>query len=69
LKEAKHIYKEGADLLVVGTGQYGLVALSDEAAKYFERKKCKVKLRPTPEAVQVWNEAKGNVIGLFHVTC
>jgi hypothetical protein len=69
LNEAKHIYEKGADLLVVGTGQYGLVQLSDEAAKYFERRKCKVKLRPTPEAIQVWNEAKGDVIGLFHVTC
>jgi hypothetical protein len=69
LNEAKHIYEKGAELLIVGTGQYGLVQLSDEAAKYFERKKCRVKLRLTPEAVQVWNEAKGDVIGLFHVTC
>jgi hypothetical protein len=69
LDEAKHIYEKGADLLVVGTGQYGLVQLSDEAAEYFERKKCRVKLQPTPEAIQVWNEAKGDVIGLFHVTC
>lgn len=69
LNEAKYIYEKGAELLVVGTGQYGLVQLSDEAAKYFERKKCRVKLQPTPEAIQVWNEAKGDVIGLFHVTC
>jgi hypothetical protein len=69
LNEAKHIYEKGAELLVVGTGQYGLVQLSDEAKKYFDRKRCKVKLRPTPEAIQVWNEAKGDVIGLFHITC
>lgn len=24
---------------------------------------------PTPEMVDVWNEAKGSPIGLFHVTC
>ena len=69
LDEAKHVYEEGAELLIIGTGQYGLVGLSDEAAEYFGRKKCKVKLLPTPEAIQIWNEAKGDVIGLFHVTC
>jgi hypothetical protein len=69
LDEAKHVYEEGAELLIIGTGQYGLVQLSDEAAKYLRRKKCKVRLQPTPEAIQVWNEAKGDVIGLFHVTC
>jgi hypothetical protein len=69
LDEAKHVYQEGAEQLIIGAGQYGLVKLSDEAADYFERKKCQVKLLPTPEAVQAWNEAEGAVVGLFHVTC
>ena len=69
LDEAKHVYEKGTELLVIGTGQYGLVELSDEAVGYLERKKCKVKLYPTPEAVQVWNAARGQVIGIFHVTC
>jgi hypothetical protein len=69
LDEAKHVYEKGAQRLIVGTGQYGLVALSDEAADYFRRKGCQVELSPTPEAIQAWNEAKGAVIGLFHVTC
>ncbi|MDY7079813.1 MAG: MTH938/NDUFAF3 family protein [Chloroflexota bacterium] len=69
LDEAKHVYEEGVERLIVGTGQYGLVALSDEAADYFKRKKCRVELLPTPEAIRAWNEAEGAVIGLFHVTC
>lgn len=69
LDEAKHVYEEGVERLIVGTGQYGLVALSDEAAGYFKRKKCRVELLPTPEAIRAWNEAEGAVIGLFHVTC
>jgi hypothetical protein len=24
---------------------------------------------PTPEVIQVWNQADGPVIGLLHVTC
>ena len=69
LDEARHIHEEGADLLIVGTGQYGLVELSEEAADYFKRHKCHVESSPTPEAIQAWNKAEGAVIGLFHVTC
>jgi hypothetical protein len=67
--EARHIYQEGALRLIVGTGQSGMVKLSEEAADYFKRKGCSVELLPTPAAIRVWNEAKGPVIGLFHVTC
>jgi hypothetical protein len=69
LDEAKHVYEKGAERLIVGAGQYGLVALSDEAADYFRRKECQVELLPTPEAIRAWNAAEGAVIGLFHVTC
>ena len=69
LDEARHVYEKGAERLIIGTGQYGLVALSDEAAGYFRRKRCQVELLPTGEAIRAWNEAKGAVIGLFHVTC
>lgn len=68
LDEAKYIYENGAERLVIGTGQQGLVKLSSEAAEYLQHK-CQVKLLPTQEAIQAWNEAEGAVIGLFHVTC
>jgi hypothetical protein len=69
LPEAKYVYEKGVKRLIIGTGQYGNVRLSDEAADYFKHKECEVDLRPTPEAIQVWNETKGSTIGLFHVTC
>jgi len=69
LDEAKHVYEKGAERLIVGAGQYGLVALSEEAADYFRRKECEVDLLPTPEAIRAWNAVEGAVIGLFHVTC
>jgi hypothetical protein len=67
--EAKHIYEEKAERLIIGTGQSGMVELSAEAADYFKRKECQVELLPTPEAIRVWNKAEGEVISLFHVTC
>ena len=69
LEEAKHIYQKGAERLIVGAGQFGLVELSDEAAEYFESNGCEVDLLPMKEVVEVWNETEGAVIGLFHVTC
>ncbi len=69
LEEAEHIFEHGAKLLIVGTGQSGFVELSAEAAEFFQKKKCSVKLQPTPEAIMTWNAAHGDVIGMFHVTC
>jgi hypothetical protein len=69
LNEAKQVYQEGAEQLIIGAGQYGNVVLSDEAEAYFKRKRCRVKLLPTPDAIGIWNKADGAVIGLFHVTC
>ncbi len=69
LDEAKHVYEKGTQRLIIGTGQYGNVTLSDEAADYFKRKECQVELLPTPTAIGAWNETNGSVIGLFHVTC
>jgi hypothetical protein len=69
LAEAKHIYENGAKQLIIGTGQYGNVRLSNEADDYFKRKECQVDLRPTPDAIRAWNETAGPAISLFHVTC
>jgi hypothetical protein len=67
--EASYIYEKGMKQLIIGTGQYNNVRLSDEATDYFKSKKCQVEMFPTPEAIQVWNEANGPVTSLFHVTC
>jgi hypothetical protein len=58
-----------ADELIVGSGQYGRVRLSPEAAAFAEQRDCRVLLLPTPEAIDTWNRAQGRSIGLFHVTC
>jgi hypothetical protein len=50
-------------------GQYGTVALSEEAAGYFARHRYQVKLLPTPAVIPVWNQAQGAVIAMLHMTC
>jgi hypothetical protein len=70
-QEAKYVRKQArdADRLIVGSGQYGNVELSAEAAAYLKRKKCQVVLAPTPKAIDIWSKGNGRAIGLFHVTC
>jgi hypothetical protein len=69
LDEIKHIYQKGAEQIILGAGQYGLVKLSEEAADFLRQKGCQVTSLPTPKAVKAWNQAQGSVIGLFHITC
>lgn len=69
LAEAQHVYEKGAQRLILGSGQYGMVKLSDEAADFFQERHCEVEILPTPEAIDCWNEAHGATLGLFHVTC
>ena len=69
LDEAQYVYEPGAQRLIIGTGQTGMVKLSDEAASFLKDQGCQVELKPTPEAIKLWNEAKGANIALFHITC
>jgi hypothetical protein len=69
LAEAKHIYDKGAEQLIVGSGQFGSLRLSEDAENYFKQKGCEVRVFPTYQAIRKWNKAKGDIIGLFHVTC
>jgi len=69
LAEAEYVFEDGAETIIIGSGQSGQVKLSDEAAAFFQQKNCKVELLPTPEAIHQWNKAKSSTIGLFHITC
>jgi hypothetical protein len=68
-EEAKFIFEDGCDMLIVGAGQEGNVRLSSEASDYFDDKGCKVLLQPTPEAIRSFNQSHEKKIGLMHVTC
>jgi len=69
IEEAKHIYEEGAENLIIGSGQTGMVRLSNEATELFNKKNCSIEIMPTSEAAQNWNQKEGSFIGLFHITC
>src|SRR5260370_4510245 len=64
--EAKFLFEKGCDQIVIGSGQMGNVHLSPEAEAYFERKGCVVLLKPTPEAIRMFNRPRPKTSGLFH---
>ena len=68
-EEMRFIFEKGAELLIIGTGHYGRVVLSDEAGSYLKKHGCRVKLEATPDAIHSWNRAREKTIALFHVTC
>ena len=49
--EAKFIRDKACRTLILGTGQEDQVRLSPEAAKYLDKKGCRVIAKPTPEAL------------------
>jgi hypothetical protein len=47
-EEAKFVFENGCQQLILGSGQMGNVQLSPEAEVYFAKKGCTVLLQPTP---------------------
>jgi hypothetical protein len=68
-EESLFIYQNDAEFLIIGSGQYDQVELSDEASCFLKEKNCIADILPTPKAIDLWNKTKGAIIGLFHVTC
>ncbi len=69
LQEAQSLYETGAERLIIGSGQVGMVKLSPEAAAFLQERRCEIEILPTPQAIRRWNQTGGRVIALFHVTC
>ena len=69
LDEINYIFEVGAKGIIIGTGQYGVLELSEEAREFLDDKNCTFDLLSTPAAMEKWNKEQGQVIGLFHVTC
>ena len=68
-EEIRYVYEKGTEGMIIGTGQHGVAELSDEAVGFLQKKKCRIIICPTPEAIREWNRAEGAWIGLFHITC
>ena len=79
-KEGHALYSEDIDdilysaveMLVVGTGAYGSMKVTEEAAKAIAGRGIKLVAVPTREAVSIFNNhhtVGKRVAGAFHLTC
>ena len=69
IEEVEDLYVKGVRLIIIGSGQYGVLKLSERAGEFFKQKGCEVKILSTPDAIKTWNIEKAECIGLFHTTC
>ena len=70
IEEFEIITKDNPDILVIGTGQYGVVKIKEEVLKKAQEKKIKLIIDKTPIAIKRFNELQGKKIaGSFHTTC
>jgi hypothetical protein len=60
------------EIIVIGTGQEGVVRIAPEVNQIAENKKVKMFAEKTAKAVDLFNafaDQKKKVVGIFHVTC
>lgn len=64
--------KSKPEVLVVGTGYYGIMKISPEVENTLKSQKIELVAQPTKEACQTFNKLlKSNrrIVGAFHLTC
>ena len=79
VEDIKRALAQKPEVIVIGTGESGLVKVTDEAKKEIEARAIKLIADVTGEAVKTFNiineESEGEegektkVVGLFHLTC
>lgn len=70
--EIRTVLKSNPEVIVIGTGQFGCVKLSEEAVRVAEASGVKVVRGRTPKAIKKFNELidEGKrVAAIVHVTC
>lgn len=65
----KVIKDEQPDVVIIGTGQAGIVSVLDETKKFLFKKGIKLIAEPTPQAIQSFNCIVEKKCAIFHVTC
>ena len=77
--DVERAIKQNPDTIVIGTGEAGMVKVTEGAKKFIQEKGIKLFIDKTEEAVKTFNiicqeskEEEGEqnkIIGLFHLTC
>lgn len=67
--ELARVCEGDPEVLFIGTGQSGLVELTDEGAAYLRGRGIDCEALPTPQVVEAYNRCPRRKAALIHVTC
>jgi hypothetical protein len=65
------VISAGPDVVVIGTGNWGVLKVPDSTISFLESKGIRVIVEKTAKAVEIFNEEskKAKTVGTFHLTC
>ena len=68
-EEVRKVCKGEPEVVFIGTGMSGMVALNGEARHYLDERSVKYEVLKTPEAIDAYNKSKRPRAAVIHVTC
>ena len=71
LEDLVEVLEAKPDILIIGTGAYGIMSVASEVKEALEAKRISLVIARTAEACKEFNRLKdsGNVIAALHLTC
>jgi hypothetical protein len=68
-EEAEKIIRGNAQVIVVGTGQAGVLSIPEATKEFLKRQGIKLIVEKTPQAIIAFNTITDKKCALFHTTC
>ena len=68
-EDLEEVFKYNPDTLIIGTGKYGKMKVSDNIIDELNNYNIKVIVRKTDKAVNLFNKTKGKKTAALHLTC
>ncbi len=69
-EDLEKIYKSKPEIIILGTGKYGIMKVSDEVYQYCRKHNIKLIAKDTQAAIEIFNNEKSTSKSAgFHLTC
>lgn len=69
IEDVKDAIEKKPKIIIFGTGDPGLMKVSEETKEYLEKLGIEVIVEPTKKACQTYNKLLDQAIAAFHLTC
>jgi hypothetical protein len=70
-EDLRDVIKYNPEILIVGTGAYGLMKILDETKQFLKVEGIELIFEKTKESCKIYNELKDKkkIVAAFHITC